>query len=135
MRPTVRFLTDDIAARVIEEGFALLAEPGIRIHNQEALDLLARAGAAVDPQAQIAHIPEALARASLESAPREFRLYGLDGRPAVHYGGDDVHFDPGSAAISILDGETQQRPPLTEDLPGSSSSSRCCRRSTHRARR
>ena len=117
MRPTVRFLTDDIAARVIEEGFALLTEPGIRIHNQEALDLLARAGAAVDPQAQIAHIPEALARASLESAPREFRLYGLDGRPAVHYGGDDVHFDPGSAAISILDGETQQqRPPLTEDF-------------------
>ena len=117
MRPTVRFLTDDIAARVIEEGFALLSDPGIRIHNEEALSLLADAGAVIDREAQIARIPEALARACLESAPGEFALHRFDGRPAVHYGGDDVHFDPGSAAISILDGETeQQRPPLTADF-------------------
>jgi trimethylamine--corrinoid protein Co-methyltransferase len=117
MRPTVRFLSDDIAARVIEEGFGLLVDPGIRIHNAEALALLAEAGARIDRDAQIAHIPEALARECLESAPHEFRLHRLDGQPAVHYGGDDVQFDPGSAAISILDGETeQQRPALTADF-------------------
>jgi trimethylamine--corrinoid protein Co-methyltransferase len=117
MRPTVRFLSDDLAATIIEEGFALLSEPGIRIHNPEALDLLAGAGARVDREAQVAHIPEGLAREALKTAPREFRLYSLDGAPAVHYGGDDVHFDPGSAAIALLDSATQQqRPPLSEDF-------------------
>ncbi len=117
MRPTVRFLTDDIAARVIEEGFALLSDPGIRIHNSDALTLLADAGAAVDREAQIARIPEALAREALASAPHEFHLHSLDGRPTVHYGGDDVQFDPGSAAIAILDSETEeQRPALTADF-------------------
>ena len=41
----------------------------------------------------------------------------MDGRPAVHYGGDDIHFDPGSAALAILDPETgQQRVPVTADF-------------------
>ena len=35
----------------------------------------------------------------------------------VHYGGDQVHFDPGSAALAILDPETnRQRVPTTADL-------------------
>ena len=38
------------------------------------------------------------------------------GQPAVHYGGDDVHFDPGSAAIEIIDhGAKQSRRPVTAD--------------------
>jgi trimethylamine:corrinoid methyltransferase-like protein len=90
MRPTVRFLSDELAATIIEEGFALLSDPGIRIHNPGALDLLAAAGARVDREAQVAHIPEGLAREALQTAPREFRLYSLDGTPAVRYGGDDV---------------------------------------------
>jgi trimethylamine--corrinoid protein Co-methyltransferase len=40
----------------------------------------------------------------------------LDGEPAVHYGGDNVHFDPGSAAIEIADyGANQSRVPVTAD--------------------
>jgi trimethylamine--corrinoid protein Co-methyltransferase len=79
--------------------------------------LLAEGGAAIDREGRIARIPEKLARQALETAPREFTLYDLDGRPAVAYGGDHVHFDPGSAAISILDSETrEQRPPRTADL-------------------
>jgi trimethylamine--corrinoid protein Co-methyltransferase len=117
MRPRITFLSDELASRVIEEGFGLLLDPGIRIHNDEALRLLGEAGADVDRGSQIARIPEALAQASLESAPREFWLYGLDGRPVVHYGGDDVQFDPGSAAISVLDSQTQaQRPAKSEDF-------------------
>jgi trimethylamine--corrinoid protein Co-methyltransferase len=35
----------------------------------------------------------------------------------VHYGGDDVQFDPGSAAIHILDhGAVRSRPPVTADF-------------------
>jgi len=65
----------------------------------------------------VAHIPEALARRSLETVPRSFYLYDRQGRPAMHPGGDHVHFDPGSSCLNILDPETQQaRPALAADL-------------------
>jgi len=117
MRPRFQILSLGLMAQILDEAFQLLVDPGLRVHNDEALHLLADAGATVDRERQIAHIPEALARQALEQAPREFSLYNLDGQPAVHYGGDHVQFDPGSAAISILDPNTQQqRPPLTADL-------------------
>jgi trimethylamine--corrinoid protein Co-methyltransferase len=117
MRPKLQLLSEEMVTKIVDEAFGLLMDPGVRVHNQEALTLLADAGAEVDPDSQIARIPEAIVRQALESAPSEFWLYDLEGQPAVHYGGDDVQFDPGSAAITILDGETQrQRAPVTEDF-------------------
>ncbi len=117
MRPTLRVLADDLVERIIGEGFQLLMDPGVRVHNDEALDLLAAAGAAVDRTNRIARIPEKIVRHALETAPEEFYLHSMDGRPVVHYGGDSVQFDPGSAAITILDSDTgQQRPAHTADF-------------------
>jgi len=110
-------LDDNVVKRIVEEGFALLQNPGIRVHNNEALHLLAEAGGRVDFQNQIAYIPQDLVQKALETVPAAFDLYSRDGKLAVHYGGDCIHFDPGSAAISILDRQTErQRPPLTADL-------------------
>jgi trimethylamine--corrinoid protein Co-methyltransferase len=110
-------LSHGLLAQILDEAFQLLHDPGVRVHNDDALILLGEAGAAIDREGRIARIPEKLARQALETAPREFTLYDLNGRRAVVYGGDHVHFDPGSAAISILDSETQeQRPPRTADL-------------------
>ncbi len=117
MRPKLTLLSDELVAQIIAEGFELLIDPGVRVHNEEALKLLADAGADVDTDSQIARIPEPIVRRALETAPSEFYLYNLDGEPAVHYGGDSVQFDPGSAAITILDSQTQQqRPALTADF-------------------
>jgi trimethylamine---corrinoid protein Co-methyltransferase len=58
-----------------------------------------------------------MARKSVELAPREFCLYDRTGKPAVRYGGDHVHFDPGSSCLNILDPKTQQsRPAQSGDL-------------------
>ena len=84
----------------------LLRDPGVRVHNTEALRLLKEAGAEVDDGRLVARIPETVVRQALATTAREFDLFTLDGRPAVHYGGDDIHFDPGSAALAILDPET-----------------------------
>ena len=117
MRPKLKLLSDELVEQIISEGFELLMNPGVRVHNDEALKLLAEAGAKVDFDTQIAYIPEEVARGALETRPSEFNLYNLDGEQVVHYGGDSVQFDPGSAAINILDSETQkQRQPLTEDF-------------------
>jgi len=116
MRPRVQFLSQETIERIIAEAYDLLSDPGVRIHSTRALHLLAEHGAEVDFEAQVARIPAGLARRAVETAPSSFHLYDTDGQPVVHYGGDDVHFDPGSAAIEILDhGAKRSRSPVTAD--------------------
>jgi trimethylamine--corrinoid protein Co-methyltransferase len=117
MKPIFKILGDDLVNQIIDEALDLLRDPGVRVHNKEALEILAAAGADVDMETQIARIPEDIVGHALETAPSEFYLYNLEGEPVVHYGGDSVQFDPGSAAINILDSETQQqRAPMTDDF-------------------
>ena len=117
MRPRLQFLSPDTIDRIVAEALDLLSDPGVRVHSERALRLLAEHGAEVNYEAQVALIPPDLARQAVETAPSSFYLYDVSGHPVVHYGGDDVQFDPGSAAIEILDhGETQSRDPVTTDF-------------------
>ncbi len=117
MRPHLQFLTHETIERVVAEGYDLLSDPGVRVHSERALHLLAEHGAEVDFEARVVHIPADLARQAVETVPSSFHLYDTDGRPTVHYGSDDVHFDPGSAAIEILDHSAKHsRLPITADF-------------------
>jgi len=114
VRPKLELLDKPLIERILGEAFQLIENPGVRIAPY-VVELLSAAGARVE--GDVAHIPEELARKALQSVPHEFFLYDRDGSPAVHYGGDDVHFDPGSSCLNILDSETQQaRPALSSDL-------------------
>lgn len=117
LRPKLELLERETIERIVAEAYELLWNPGVRIHSDEALSLLADAGATVDLEAKVAQIPAELARQAVESAPSFFHLYDARGKPVVHYGDDDVQFDPGSAAIHILDyGAVRSRPPVTADF-------------------
>lgn len=117
MQPGFRLLSEDLVQRVLDEAYALMMDPGIKVQSQEARQMLAAAGAQVDETNQVAHIPEGVARHALDSVPREFYLYNLAGEAVVRYGGDAVHFDPGSAGVNILDPDTlEHRPARTPDL-------------------
>src|ERR1019366_7412270 len=105
MRPKLELLDKPLIERILGEAFQLIEDPGVRVAPY-VVELLREAGVRVTEG--VAHIPEALARRLLELAPHEFYLYGRNGTRAVHYGGDDVHFDPGSSCLNILDAETQQ---------------------------
>lgn len=114
MRPKLQLLDKSLIEPILGEAFQLIEDPGVRVAPY-VVDLLRGAGITVKDG--VAHIPEALARRLLDLAPRGFCLYDRSGKPAVRYGGDDVHFDPGSSCLNILDGETQQpRPALAADL-------------------
>jgi trimethylamine--corrinoid protein Co-methyltransferase len=116
IRPHLEFLSQETVDRVLDEAYELLTDPGVRIHYDEALELLGDAGADVDLESRLARIPRSLAEKAVETAPSSFHLYNLAGEPVVHYGGDDVHFDPGSAAIEIIDYEAREsRTPVTLD--------------------
>ena len=116
IRPKLEFLSPETVNRALDEAYDLLLDPGVQIHYAEALQLLADSGAEVDVSARVARIPRSLAEKAVETAPSSFYLYDLDGEPVVHYGGDDVHFDPGSAAIEIIDYQAREsRTPVTAD--------------------
>ena len=106
MQPKLTLLSDELIARILEEAYELLQCPGIKVQNPDARDLLAAAGAKIYPENQVIGIPASLVQEALESTPREFYLYDYDGNPAIHYGGDSVHFDPGSSGIAMLNPET-----------------------------
>ncbi|MCP4535703.1 MAG: hypothetical protein GY832_00985 [Chloroflexi bacterium] len=117
MRPRIQFLPQKTIERIVAEAYDLLSDPGIRVHSDRAMRLLAERGAEVDFEAQVARIPADLARRAVETAPSSFYLYDANGQPAVHYGDDDVQFDPGSAAIEIIDHDAKHsREPVTADF-------------------
>jgi trimethylamine--corrinoid protein Co-methyltransferase len=117
MRPKLELLPPELIARILDEAFQLMRVPGIKVQSDEARQLLASAGADVDEAAQVVRIPEKAVRAALETVPAEFFLFDRRGQPKVQYGGDAVHFDPGSSGVHILDPETgAHRPSETKDL-------------------
>jgi trimethylamine---corrinoid protein Co-methyltransferase len=114
MQPKFTLLDNPLIERILGEAFQLIEAPGVRVAPYVE-DLLRSAGITVNDG--VAHIPETLARRQLELVPREFYLYDRNGRPAVHYGANHVHFDPGSSCLNILDPHTQQaRPAVSADL-------------------
>ncbi|MGA9351182.1 MAG: trimethylamine methyltransferase family protein [Anaerolineae bacterium] len=117
LRPKLELLDRETIERILAEARELLWDPGVRIHSDEALQLVADAGATVDFASRVAKIPPKLVDEALETVPPSFYLHDSEGNPVVHYGDDDVQFDPGSAAIEILDyGATKSRKPVTADF-------------------
>ncbi len=114
MRPKLELLDREFVSRILDEAFQLLENPGVRV-DASVVEMLHSAGARV--AGGVAHIPVAIAQKALASAPKEFFLYDRSGTPAVRYGGDHVHFDPGSSCLNVLDPDTlRARPALAADL-------------------
>lgn len=117
MQPKLQLLNPDLINQVLDEAFQLLRDPGVKVQLPEARQMLAAAGADVDEAAEVARLPEKLVREALASVPSEFFLYNRQGHPAVRYGGDSVHFDPGSSGVNVLDPQTHEhRLAVTADL-------------------
>ncbi len=117
MQPRLELLSQGLIERIIDEAFQLMLKPGIKVQSEEARALLAEAGARVDANSDIVRIPEMVARKALETTPHTFSLYDRNGNSTVFYGGDAVHFDPGSSGVHVLDSDTlEHKPSYSADL-------------------
>ncbi len=115
IQPKLELLSLDLIARILDEAFQLMLSPGIKVQSIEARSLLTKAGATAEDD--VVKIPEKIIRKCLDTVPAEFFLYNRQGEPQVHYGGNSVHFDPGSSGVHILDPETlEHKPSYTKDL-------------------
>jgi trimethylamine--corrinoid protein Co-methyltransferase len=117
MQPRLSLLTEDLVAQILDEAHALLLKPGIKVQSLAAQALLAEAGAQVDEESEVARIPRHLVEQAMKSVPRQFYLYNRASERIVDYGGDAVHFDPGSCGVHILDPNSfEHRPSTAADL-------------------
>jgi trimethylamine--corrinoid protein Co-methyltransferase len=117
MQPKVNLLSDELVKQILDEAMQLLLTPGIKVQSAPARQLLEAAGVQVEDDEEVAHIPEKIVYQALESVPHQFYLYDRNGEARVNYGGDAVHFDPGSSGVHILDADTREhRPSYTADL-------------------
>lgn len=117
MPPKIEFLSPELIQKVLEEAFYLLKNTGVKVQSPSARQLLAELGAMVDNHEEIVTLPEEIVQNALKTVPREFWLYTRSGEALVHYGGDAVHFDPGSCGVHILEPDTfEHRPSTSMDL-------------------
>lgn len=113
MRPTVRFLSDELIERILDEALHLLEAKGITLHHRPLLERLADIGCPVDMKRRWVGLRPDIVQSCIRSCPGEVKLWDLAGTEACSLGGDRVHFTPGSAAIKFLDYATGRMRPAT----------------------
>ncbi len=111
-----RRLSDDQCQEFYYACLDLLSRTGVRLHNEEALDLIVGAGASVSDGNRVRVPPELIERA-LSTAPKTLTLYDRDGRRAMPVAGRRSFFGPGSDCLNILDHRTgERRKPRLDDI-------------------
>jgi trimethylamine--corrinoid protein Co-methyltransferase len=116
-RPKLELLSPEFADHIVAEAYELLEHHGVFVEHPEALDLIAAAGMKVDAGAQRVRLTRALVERCLATTPEVVKMYDRTGQKEYVVGGDEVHFDPGSAAVNLLDpGTRSERKAVTRDL-------------------
>lgn len=118
MSAWISLLSTDLVNKIKEEAFLVLEKVGIFQEMEEAYDLLSDYGCVIDIKNYKFYVPRKIAFKAVESAPKEIKMYDRYGEETAVLSGTNVHFDPGSAALNILDYESgEQRRPRLDELP------------------
>jgi len=116
MRPAVRFLDQELLERIVAEARDILCKLGVEIHNPGVLSLLSDHGARVDSGKSRVFLTDDVIDKALHTVVAGFALYDVHGQQTHDLSGNNVHFTPGSAAISFLEhGAADVRTPTTAD--------------------
>lgn len=122
LRPSVKMLNQEFVEKIIGEAYQVLERSGVFVENTTAIELFRAARARIHPLSKRVYIGSKIIDQALSTAPHTITLYDAGGEKSFLVGGDEVHFDPGSAALKIFDHPTQsERKPETKDLVGFSS--------------
>ncbi|MBL7064837.1 MAG: trimethylamine methyltransferase family protein [Anaerolineae bacterium] len=89
--PRLQVLSEDQKETLFLSALEVLECTGVRVDNDEGLELLSSAGARVGPQRRV-HIPSFLVEDALASAPRRIAVYRRDGKRAVSLEDRCVYF-------------------------------------------
>ena len=111
----IRFLSQSDVEAIHTASLDILEKTGVMVKNKNALELLEEAGCRTEGQVVLIH--PSLVEECLKRAPPSMELHMRDGDGRLSVGGDNVIFNPGSAAIFFIDRDTgEMRRALSQDL-------------------
>ncbi len=117
VRPKVRWLSDEMVESILVEARKVLAEIGVFIENKTAVEMLLDSSCRKSSDGRRILISDELVDRAIASAPSAIRLYDRDGAEAMVLASDNIHFNPGSAALNIHDPEQNAiREAVTADV-------------------
>jgi trimethylamine--corrinoid protein Co-methyltransferase len=99
---------DEIGA-MHEATLEVLAETGALFEEEEAVELLASAGAKVEGDSHNVKIPPSMVQNAIESAPSSMIFYTREGEEAIRLEPGYVYFGTGSDCPDVMDPETGAR--------------------------
>ncbi len=102
--------------KIHEASLEILDRVGARLHMEEAIQLLKKAGARIS-DSNLVRIPSQLVEKSLTTVPKKVVLYDRHERPAIHLGNHNRYYGPGSDCLNIIDHRDGiRRKPLLKDV-------------------
>lgn len=114
-KPVLTILSRSEALEIHGKALELLSRVGVKFEDPGVAGILLDAGS-MERDGRVL-IPEGLVTEALKTAPKRFDLFDRDGRRVATLGDGVCLFNPGSAAIKILDyGSREPRTPTLEDL-------------------
>jgi trimethylamine--corrinoid protein Co-methyltransferase len=114
--PLFRKLSDETLSRIHEASLKILERTGVRLHFDQAVQLLKKAGATVTEGNRVRIQPE-LVEWAIKTAPRSVTLSNRNGKPVMPLEGYNVFYGPGSDCPNVIDFRTgQRRAGLLEDV-------------------
>ena len=116
-RPLLKLLSKEEIETIHVSSLRILEDVGIMVDNENALKLFTELGADVDPKKKIVRVPEHLVKEALKRAPSSIKMYSRDRKFDMFLAKNKVYYNPGSAALYMLDRETgERRRPLSKDF-------------------
>ena len=110
-----RRLSEDQNQRLYWACLEVLERTGVRLYDQEALDLLKKAGVPVTEGNRV-RIPAGLVEKARITAPNKVTFYNRYGKVAMPVYGHRSFYGPGSDCLTIIDHRTgQRRQPILQD--------------------
>ena len=94
------------AERIHQASLEVLGRVGVLVQSQQAVDLLAQAGATVEKDR--VRIPANLVTEALETAPAGISIFDRAGNIAMQLEGSNAYFGTGSDCPSTIDPETNE---------------------------
>jgi trimethylamine--corrinoid protein Co-methyltransferase len=115
--PKLAILEEKKIKKIIEEAIQVLEKVGVFVENEKGLELLYGANCEVDRKEKKVYIKSDLVEKCLKTAPSQIKVFDREGELALDLQDDNIHFDPGSAALRIYDLDlNESRPPVAKDL-------------------
>ncbi|HIP97080.1 MAG TPA: hypothetical protein EYH32_07695, partial [Anaerolineae bacterium] len=106
MGPQLQVLSDEQIYDIHQAALEILWHTGVLVKAPTARELLRQAGAIVDDETMLCHIPGYVVEEALRRAPSSFTVYARNSENDVHVSTKALHYEPMIGRLNCYDYQT-----------------------------